>query len=68
VERRRQLADRGMRLVPASLPRRAVHSQTHPPSTADHTAALHSKQEEPARSKGPRPSTMSQVKGVVNVW
>ena len=68
VERRRPPAGRDMRLEPANLPRRAVHSQTHPPSTADHTAALQSKQEEPARSKGPRPSTMSQVKGVVHFW
>lgn len=41
VERRPQTADRGMQLAPASLPRRAVHSQTHPPSSADHTAGTY---------------------------
>ena len=44
VERRRQLADHGMQPEPASLPRHAVHSQTHPPSTADHTAGPYPKQ------------------------
>ena len=38
AERRRQPADHDMQPEPASLPRRAVHSQTHPPSRPDHTA------------------------------
>jgi hypothetical protein len=67
VGRRRQLADRGMQLVPANLPRRAVHSQTHPPSTADHTAGPEPKQEKVSARGGTPATTMSQVTVLVNV-
>jgi hypothetical protein len=66
VERRRRLAGHGMQLVPASLPRRAVHSQTHPPSSADHTAGTNPKQ---GKIRGPadgKAATMSQVSPLVN--
>jgi hypothetical protein len=68
VERRRQPADRGMQPEPASLPRRAVHSQTYPPSEADHTAGPNPKQGKVSGWWGPRPPTMSQVRVVVNCW
>lgn len=66
VERRRRPADRGMQPEPASLPRRAVHSQTHPPSRADHTAGPYLIQGKVCRVSGGQITTMSQVSAVVN--
>ncbi len=67
VERRRQLAGHGMQLAPANLPRRAVHSQTHPPSRADDTAGPEPKQEKVSCRRRGVASTMSQVRALVNV-
>jgi hypothetical protein len=56
-----------MRPEPASLPRRAVHSQTHPPSGADDTAGPDPIQGKLSTVSGTETLVISQVSAVVNV-
>jgi hypothetical protein len=56
-----------MRPEPASLPRRAVHSQTHPPSGADDTAGPDPIQGKLSTVSGRETLVISQVSAVVNV-